>query len=861
MFRALLYLYPASWRNEYGPEMLAVFAQRRRTTAGFFARLFLWLEAFADTLYNAAGAHSDLLAQDLRYAFRAIRRSPGFALAAVVIAALGIGATTAAFTMVDYTLIRPLPFRHSDRLVRLYQERSPMSPEYWEASPGVYREWKRSSTSFESMGASRSWSVNLTGQGEPMTLDGASVTCEILPMLGIQPVIGRLFTAQDDRDSAPATTILSYGLWQRVFGGDPGVLGRVVNLYDTPYTVIGVMPGNFYFPTREAQLWTSMRFRPRDFEDLDDTYIFPVGLMKAGLPLTRVQAEMRTVAGRFARQHPKELPASSARVIPLRDDFSDQSKLMLKVLLGAALCVLLISCANLANLLLSRAMVRRRELAVRTALGAGRERLVRQTLTESLLLAFGGGALGLLLALAGLPLFTRLAPARLPIAEVPVVDARMLGFAALLTLATGIVFGVAPAVRVCRRNHALDLHEGGRSGVGGRRERLRSALVIAEVAISIVLLVGFGLLSRALLRIQETDPGFRADHALTLRTALPMPRYQETQTREPFYRRVLEGARGLPGVTGAAYATALPMTNTGGIWAVEVEGQPEELGHRRNASLRFVTPGYFATMNIPLLSGRDVDERDSDSAPYVAVVSQSFARRYWSDQSPIGRHIKLGAVDRMIIGVVGDVRFRGLDRENEPQVYASWRQPRDVALWFAPKDLVIRAAGDPLQLVPAIRRIIHAADPNQPLTDVQSLESLVDAGTSARRVQLLTLGIFGAIAFLLAAVGMHGLLSFAVSSRTQEIGVRIALGAHKSDILGLTVGGGLRLATIGIVTGAGMAYPAARLLQSLLAGVRPDDFSTFTAAAAMALLIALMGSALPAMRALRVDAATAIRNE
>jgi len=385
--------------------------------------------------------------------------------------------------------------------------------------------------------------------------------------------------------------------------------------------------------------------------------------------------------------------------------------------------------------------------------------------------------------------------------------------------------------------------------------------VVAEVAVSIVLLVGFGLLARALWRIQETNPGFRADHALTLRTALPMPRYGETRTREPFYRRVLDQVRRLRGVTGAAYTTALPMTNIGGIWSVEVEGQPEELGHRRGASLRFVTPGYFAAMNIPLLSGRDVDERDSDSAPYVALVSQSFARRYWGDQSPIGRHIKLGTVDRTIIGMVGDVRFRGLDRESEPQVYASWKQPKDVAPWYAPKDLIVRTAGDPMQLVPAVRRIVHAADPSQPLTDVQPLNALVEAGTSSRRVQLLTLGIFGAVAFLLAAVGMHGLLSFAVSSRTQEIGVRIALGARKSNILGLTIGGGIRLAAIGIMAGGAMAYPAARLLQTLLAGVRPDDVSTFTAAAAMALLIALIGSALPAMRALRVDPATAIRNE
>jgi predicted permease len=861
MYRALLHLYPASWRAEYGEEMHAVFNRRRREASSGFILILLWLEALADILINAAAVHFDLLAQDLRYSLRTFRRSPGFALTAIAIAAIGIGATTAAFTMVDYALIRPLPFAHQERLVRLYADHSQQGGRFWDLSPGIYREWKRNSTSFETMGAYAGLSVNLTGYGDPQTLDGARVTSEVFPMLGVQPVIGHLFSPQDDTDSGPATTVLSYGLWQGLFGGDPGILGRTIDLYDTPFTVIGVMPKTFLFPNRDAQLWVGMRWAPRDFENLEDTYIYGVGLLRPGISVDRAAAEMRAVASNMARQYPRELKTTSATTVLLRDDIAEQPKLMLKVLLGAAICVLLIACTNLANLLLARALVRRRELAVRTALGAGRERLIRQTLTESLLLAGAGGLIGVCIAKAALPLLARLVPVVLPIAEVPPIDARVLLFAALLTCLTGIGFGVIPALRICRGNRALELHEGGRSGVGGRRERLRSTLVIAEVAMSIVLLVGFGLLARALWRIQSVDPGFHPDHVITLRTALPVPRYQKTETREPFYHRVLEEVRRLPGVSSAAYTSFLPMTNVGGIWLVGAEGHPEEVSQQRTASLRFLTPGFFATLGIPLLAGRDVAERDTNTSPYVAIVSQSLARRYWKDESPIGHRINIGNNDRIVIGVVGDVRFRGVERPNEPQVYCSWKQPNGVSPWYAPKDLAVRAAGDPMLLAPALRQIIHAADPSEPVINVRPLAALVEAGTASRRVQLGVLGAFGAIAFLLAAVGIHGLLSFAVTSRTQEIGVRIALGAQRGDILAMTLRDGMRLAGIGVVAGAVLAYAAGRLLESLLAGVKPGDLGTFGAAAVLALLMTLAGSALPALRALRIDPTTAIRTD
>ncbi len=862
LYRLLLHLYPSSWRAEYSKEMSAVFQARQRDArASFWLLLLFWLETVSDLILNAIAVQWDLASYDVRYALRSLYRSPGFTFAAIVISALGIGATTAAFTMVDHVLVRPLPFSHQDRLVKLREDDRAGLGRYWDVSPANYRDWKQMSVSFESMGAYRSLAVNLTGgQGDPEHLEGACFTAELLPTLGVGPFIGRTFTAEDDRDSAPRTVLLSYGLWQQRFGGNPAALGQVIHLDNLPYTVIGVMPKDFYFPSRESRLWTAMRFAPDDFVDRTDVYIFPVGRLKPGVTLERAKAEMRTIAAHLARAYPKGLAEVQIAVVGLRDDISNRARLMLKVLLWASLCVLLIACTNLANLLLVRALVRRRELAVRAALGAGRERLVRQMLTESLTLAIPGGALGLLIAYLSLPLLVRLVPVSLPIADVPSLDARVLFFAALVTFATGIGFGILPATRIGQKN-AADLREGGRSGMGSRRERLRSALVVTEVACSLVLVVGFGLLTRALWRIQSVDPGFRAQHVLTLRTSLPMPRYEKPATRDQFYQHVLEETRHLPGVTAAGFTSFLPLAMGGGIWSVDIAGHPEDLANRRAASLRFVTPGFFAAMGIPLLAGRDVEQRDSHTAAFVALVSQSFVRRYWPGESPLGRSINIGKHDRQVIGVVGDVRVRGLERSSEPQVYLSWQQPDDVSSWYAPKDLAIRSTGDPTALIASVRHIIHEADPAQPVSDVRSLEEIVEADTASRRAQLAVLGAFGGIALLLAAVGIHGLLAFAVSSRTREIGVRIALGARNADILSHTAGDALRLAALGIVAGILLSYGVGRLLESLLAGVSPWDPETLAVAAAVTLIMALAGSLLPAIRAIRVDPTTAIRAE
>jgi predicted permease len=862
-YQALLHLYPASFRNEYAVEMSEVFRQRVLDASGPLALIALWLDTLFDIFTNAARVHLDIFAQDLRYSARALRSSPGFTVTAIVVAALGIGASTSAFSITDHVLLRPLPFADADRLVHLWEDESPQGYSALEPSPANYRDWKRMSKSFESMGAYASYEANLSDSGEPRNVTGAGVTSEILPMLGVQPFLGRLFSRDDERESAPGTVLLSYELWKSQFGGDPSVLGRRVVLDNQPRTIIGVMPADFFFPHRDVQLWIAMRFAPIDFVDRSNNYLYAMAKLRPGVSMAQARAEMRLIGAQLRRQYPKENQGVKVAVTDLRDqDISARTRMLLKALLGAALCVLLIACINLANLLLARALVRRKELAVRTAMGAGRERLVRQLLTESLILAIAGGALGILIAIAVAPLLVKLVPQFLPISAEPAFDLRLLGSAALLTCLTGIAFGVFPALRACNGASVSGLQEGSRGGLGGRRERLRAALVIGEVTGSVVLLISAGLLIRALWRVQSIDPGFRTAGVLTLRTSLPMPKYEKTARRNAFYNRVLPRVRALPGVESAGYVSFLPMVLRGGVLPYTVEGHPFAPSEFRNAYIRFVTPGFFETLSIPLLDGRDASESDRFDRPWVCIVSQSFVKKYWPHERPLGHRIHFAAYERIIVGVAGDVKGRGLEREAEPQIYIPYQQDPDNGwTWYAPKDLAVRASGNPMALMPAIRRIIHDADPEQPISSVQMLSQVIADDSAPRAVQVRVLGAFALVALLLAGIGIHGLLSFAVSQRKQEIGVRIAVGARPADILRLIMSEGVALAMAGIALGAAAAYAAARTMESLLAGVKPDDPRTFLAAIAVVLAMTVAGSLAPAIRAVLVDPIAAIRAE
>ncbi|HUB81011.1 MAG TPA: ABC transporter permease [Bryobacteraceae bacterium] len=858
LYRLLLHLYPASFRNEYAEEMCGVFARRLRDTS-VPALPALWTGVFFEVLFNSLAVHADILRQDLRYTARALRRTPGFAVTAVLVVALGIGANTAAFSLADQALLRPLPFPDPGRLVRIWETESGYGE--MEPSPANYRDWKAMSHSFSAMGYYTNSALNLVGKGEPERIQIAMFDKDLLPALEVQPLFGRIFSPADDRDGAPGTVLLSYGLWQRQFGGDRGILGRQLLLNGERFTVIGVMPRDFYFPSRDTQLWTAFRLKADGYADRNDNWIYPIARLRAGVTVAQASSEMAVVSAQLERQYPQENQKIGARVVRMGEDVSPQSRLLLYALVAAAACVLLIACTNLANLLLVRALMREKELAVRTAIGAGRERLVRQLTTESLVLALAGGALGVLVATVTVPLLSRLVPNSLPVGQASAFDWRVLLFAAALTALTGVCFGVAPAWRICRHADLTALREGARAG-SGKKEVLRSALVVAEVAASVVLLVSTGLLLRALWKLQGNDPGFRTEGVLTLRTALPSPKYDSTASRTAFLNRVLGEVRQLPGVTGAAYISFLPMAMGGGIWPVEVGEHVVERSAAHTASMRFVTPGFFAALRIPIETGRDVEENDTLGRQYVAVVSRSFASRYWPRQDPLGRHFKMAFQDRTVVGVVGDIRVRGMERESEPQVYFPYRQVEDASFQFyQPKDLVIRAAGNSAGLLPQVYRIIRSADSEQPISDVRTLADIVESSTASRAVEVRILAAFAAVAFLLAAIGIHGVLAFVVSSRSREIGVRMALGAQRGAIVGAVLLRGALLAAAGAIPGVAVAWFSGKSMEALLAGIKPYDAATFLAATGLCLLMTLLGCVLPAWRAARVDPITAMRNE
>jgi putative ABC transport system permease protein len=653
--------------------------------------------------------------------------------------------------------------------------------------------------------------------------------------------------------------VLSYDLWHSQFAGDQDVIGQTVRLDGAPHTVVGVMPPGFHFPSREAEIWTPLVFQGDDFTDRNDTYIEVVARLAPGVTFESARAEMVNVTARLEQQYPEENKGVGIYLHRLRDQVSRGSRLLVVALCGASLCILLLSCANLAGIMLARGFSRTRELAVRTALGAGRERLIRQLMTESVFLAVCGGLLGVGVAVAGLPLLSRLVPNALPVAQVPTVDLRVMIFAAALIGLTGLGFGVAPALRAANHGALEALRE--RTDTAGRsRQRLRSALVVLEVTGSIVLLVTSGLLMRAIWRMQAVDPGFRTEGVMTLRTALPLPKYQATAARVQFYGRVLEQVRALPGVQSAAYATGLPIERRGGIWPVIPGGGNVQRTDTNSASLRYVTPQFFLTLGIPLRGGRDFSQSDVTDSAYVAVVSESLARREWPNQDPIGRKFGFAQSDRTVIGVVGDVRVRGLEFDSEPQVYVPASQVADNSIiGYIPQDLIIRSSQSMEQLLPSVRRIIAAADPEQPVSHVRPLSEIVADYTAPRRVQIRLLMILSAIALLIAGVGIHGLLSFAVNQRIQELGIRRALGAQAGEIVGMVVREGLRLVLAGALVGVILALMIGRGMNALLFGVAPDDLQTIVSAVALCLVTALLGCLRPALQAARVDPMTALR--
>jgi predicted permease len=858
-YRLLLRLYPASFRAEYEAELLRTFEEMSRDRGAVAAAL----AALFDVVPNAFVAHMGILRQDIHYALRSLNRSRGFALTVIMVTALGVGANTATFSVADLVLLRPLPFPQPNELVRLCE--GPREGGGWgcmnELSPANYRDVVSSPTAVETWGAFGQTPVNLVGAGQPVRISAAQVSAQVIPLLGIPPMLGRVFDTTGARGRDDRSVVLSYGLWRSQFGGDPAVIGTTIRLNDTPHLVIGVMPPEFQFPSAEARLWLPLRLDESDFADRDDTWLQSVGRLREGATFGQARADLKVVFDRLARDYPETNAETGFSFFRQRDQLMPRFRIMLLALCGASLALLLLTGANLANLLLVRAAARERELAVRSALGAGRERLVRQMLTESVLLATLGGAAGLLLATLTFPLLVHLIPKSVPLGELRGLDVRVLLVAGAFTFATGIGFGLLPALKAGGKTGLDALKEGGRSG-GGRRQRLRTALVTIEVAVSVVLLISSGLLIRAVWNVQSVDPGFASENVLTLRTALPSSGFNDRVRRDEFWQRVLSEVRSLAGVEAAGYTSGLPMVMWGGIAGVTIQGQDAPPGRTNVSSFRFVTPGLLEALSVPLVEGRLIEEADRTDRALVAVVSRSFTERYWPGQSALGRTFRVREEERTVVGVVGDIKVRGLERTSEPQIYVPSGQAADsIPDFYAPKDLVIRASTPAASLLPAVREIIARVDPEQPISDVRLLREVVEGQTESRRAQLRVLGALAVVALLLTGIGIHGLLAYMVAQRSREIGVRLALGAAPHRVGGMIAGEVVRLAILGGIPGLLAAYWAARGMRALLFGIAPSDPLTFSGGLLIVVLVTCAGGLVPAFRAVRISPVEAMRGD
>jgi predicted permease len=853
-YRALLRLYPASFRADYATQLTATFEQqmRHRSRAGAL------LAMLADVLPNALAAHREILVQDLRYAARSIAGARGFALGAIVVTALGVGANAATFSVAEFVLLRPLPFPEPDSLVRLCEE--PRTGGGWgcnnQLSPANYRDIATMNRSLSVVGAFQRSAVNLVGSGEPVRVAAAIVTTEVLPLLRVAPLIGRVFdTAAGEADAR--TAVIGFGLWQSHFGGDRRLVGTSISLDGTPHVVIGVMPRQFRFPTEDVQLWVSFTLREADFANRRNRYLEGVARLGAGVTFAQAKADIKTIAARLAQESPETNAEVGFGFFKQRDEMSPRYRTLLLALSGASLCLLLLTCASLANLLLARAAARERELAVRTALGAGRERLMRQMLTESVVLGLLGGAAGAVVAAMAVPLLASLVPPTLPIAAQPTVDWRVLGFAGMFAALTGLGFGLIPALRVGRPTGFSALRDGARAG---NRTRLRTVLVTIQVAVAVVLLMSSGVLIRAMWRVEAIDPGFAAESVLTMQTALSSAVYGDPARRAEFYRRVTADVRALPDVESAAYTSGLPLVLTGGLTRITVGGEQERFDDTQNASLRLVTPQFFSTLRIPLRRGRDLSDSDTSDRPLVAVVSESFARRHWPGADPLGRTFETRGQRRTVVGVVGDIKFRGLERTSEPQLYLPADQaPNPIGALYLPKDLVVRVSRQAPGLVGAIREIVGRVDPQQQISNVRMMAEVVGDQTETRRAQLRVLTALAVLALLITVAGIHGLLGFTVAQRDHEIGVRLALGADRWRVARMIMSEGVRIAVVGVCCGTVLAYLAARGMRTLLFGVPPNDSVTISVVALICFVTTIAASAGPALRAAGIQPNSALR--
>jgi len=861
----------ADWRQEWEAEL-----RYRESLLAEWDQLnwrskldLLWHSAgaFADALWLQPQRWEDEMFQDLRFGVRMLLKQPGFTLIAILTLALGIGANTAIFSVVNAVLLRALPYPEPGRLVRFWESNPGRDWLEFGASAPNFADWRKQQSVYEQLAAYEFNTFNFTGSGEPERVAAVSVTANFFSVLGVAPAHGRNFLPEEEQSGRNRVAILSDGLWQRRFGADPNLIGHQIQLNGESYTVVGVMPPRFQL-TQGTELWAPLTLDPAVQPRRADRSIrnlSVIGRLKPGVGLAQAQAAIDTIARQLEQQYPASNAGWGVRMSTFYDWLvPEQIRRSMLVLFAAVGFVLLIACANVANLLLARASARQREMAIRAALGASRWRVIRQLLSESLLLSTLGGLVGLLLAFWCTNLIKASTSLDIPRLDETRLDVKALGFTFLIALITGLIFGLAPAWQASRLALNETLKEGGRSGGGSQRQRLRGALVIAEVALALVLLIGAGLMIRSFAHLQNVPLGFTPENVLTMRLTLPAAKYGQGAPRVNFFDQLLQRLHGVPGVIDASAVTELPLAG-GGTWAEEVqlEGRAPD-GTPRSAGVNAVLPRYFHTMGIPLLAGRDFTEQDRGAfwlgeTPLTWIVNETFARRYWPNENPLGKRFRIGDNRNpfgTVIGVAGDVRSLSLEQEARPAFYVSHGHYSLPAL-----TVVVRTSAPPEALTAALRAQVYALDPDLPVYNLRPLEQVVANAAGQPRFHTLLLGLFSAAAALLAAIGIYGVMTYTVTQRTHEIGIRLALGAQARDVRALVAGQGLKLALTGVALGLAAAFALTRLMKSLLYAVSPTDPLTFGVIALLLLSVALLACWLPARRATKVDPMIALRHD
>jgi putative ABC transport system permease protein len=796
--------------------------------------------------------------QDLRYGARMLAKNPGFTLIAVLTLALGIGANTAIFSVVNAVLLRPLPYPEPDQLSWVWLDNRREGIHEDITSFPNFVDWRDQNQVFQGLAGVNGWAPSLTGMGEPEELRGASVSANFFALMDVNPMLGRGFLPAEEEDGHDQVVVISHGLWQRRFGGALNVINQTLNLSGRGYTVVGIMPPGFQFPTK-AELWKPLAPTAQTRAARNSLWLQVFGRIKSGVTRAQAQAEMDVIARRLEEQYPGVNRGFGINVVPMHEQLVGKARPALMVLLAAVACVLLIACANVANMLLSRAAARQREIAVRAALGASRWRIVRQLLTESVLVAVLGGVLGLLLAVWGLELLRALGPADLPRLENIGVDGRALAFTLTLSFLTGLVFGLAPALQTAKLGLNEILKEAGQSKAGGHR--LRKLLVVSEITLALVLLIGGGLMIRSSWLLQQVEPGFNPERLLTARLSLPRSRYPEGPQVIAFYQQVSERLATQPGVLAVGATSSVMMEKMHQAGRFTIEGRPvEPQAQRPELPYDAVTPGYFKTMGIPFVKGREFTEQDTGQVP-VTIINETMARRFWPGEDPLGKRFKFGNLDSnnpwlTIVGVAHDVKRLGLDTPVRIECYVPHRQ-----LPTRSMELVMRTTASPLTMSRPVRAAVWTLDKDLPITKLLTIENVLRETVAPRHFNMLLLGLFAAVALFLAAVGIYGVMSYVVTQRTREIGIRMALGAQSRDVLNLVIGQGMKLTLIGVLIGSGGALALTRLMKTLLFGVSATDPLTYLVIALLLMLVALLACWIPAWRATKVDPLVALKYE